>query len=170
VDPAAVSVTEIKATFNSGPEVGSAVAALRAAGIPESAIEVREGELPPVRQREGRYLWRLLVLIVLWSVLGGVIGVLTGLVLAATIGPEGTTGLVFQVVCWAIIGHLVFGMVAGYVVLADRSHPEMEPERPQVVVTVRVAPAELEGTHAALRAAGARRLTVTRGASPTYRR
>jgi hypothetical protein len=128
--------TEISATFASRAEAEAAVAVLAAAGIPQSAIEVREAELPPQRQREGRYLWRLLVIIVLWSVLGGVFGVLFGLVLAATIGPEGTTGLVFQAVCWGIVGHLTVGMLAGYVVLADRSQREMEPERPEIVVSV----------------------------------
>jgi hypothetical protein len=132
--------TEIMATFRSRAQAEAAVAALTAAGVPHDAVIVSEAPLPPTRRREGRYLCRLLVIIVLWSVLGGVFGVLFGLVLAATVGPEGTAGQLFQAVCWGIVGHLLIGMIAGYVVLADRSHPEMEPERPQVVLTVRVAP------------------------------
>jgi hypothetical protein len=131
-----------------------------AAGVPASAIDVKESPLPPAPQREGRYLWRLLVVIVLWSVLGGVFGVLFGLVLAATIGPEGTSGLLFQAVCWEIVGHLLAGMLAGYVVLADRSEREMEPERPEVLVTVTAPSGDIEQLRAILQSSGADRLEV----------
>jgi hypothetical protein len=161
---------EIIASFQSRADAEAALAALTAAGVPESAITVREAELPPVSQREGRYLWRLLVIIVLWSIAGGAIGAGFGVLLAATVGPSGTTGLIFQVVCWTITGHLVIGMIAGYVVLADRTHPEMEPERPEVVVTVRIPPADVGRVHGALRGAGARRVIVPGPAGATSRR
>jgi hypothetical protein len=152
--------TEIIAAFRSRAQADDALAALVAADVPASAVSVSEAPLPPTRQREGRYLWRLLVIIVAWSVAGGAIGAGFGALLASTIGPEGTTGLVFQVACWAIIGHLVIGMIAGYVVLADRSHPEMEPERPQVVVRVLVDQSYVGRVHAILREAGVGRVTV----------
>jgi hypothetical protein len=153
----------LTAAFASRGEAERAVAALRASGISPSAVELREAPLPPIPQREGRYLWRLLVIIVLWSVLGGVFGVLVGLVLWATIGPEGMNGLIFQAVCWGIVGHLVVGMIAGYVVLADRSEREMEPERPEVVVTVLVPEPQLPTAYATLRESGAKRVTVSGG-------
>jgi hypothetical protein len=79
----------------------------------------------------------VLAIIVLWSIVGGVLGAAAGWLLAATIGPEGTAGLIVQLVCWIIVGHLIGGMLAGYFVLADRSQEEMPPDRPVSVLTVR---------------------------------
>jgi hypothetical protein len=69
-----------------------------------------------------------------------------------TIGPEGTAGLIVQVVCWTIVGHLIGGMLAGYFVLADRSEEEMPPDRPVSVVSVRVEPGEGKRVRTLLRA------------------
>jgi hypothetical protein len=77
------------------------------------------------------------VIIVLWSVLGGIIGAPIGWLLAETIGPEGTSGLVVQLVSWIILGHLIAGMLAGYFVLADRTQAEMPPDRPVSILTIR---------------------------------
>jgi hypothetical protein len=64
-------------------------------------------------------------------------------------------------VCWAIVGHLVVGMLAGYVVLADRSHREMQPERPEVVVSVSVVAEDQSTVQGILRDAGAKRVGVS---------
>jgi hypothetical protein len=102
----------------------AAINALTDAGIPLRAIELT------TPGHEGRYLWRILISIVLWSVLGGAIGAIAGLVLAlAGIGPGGTTGAVVQVVSWTIAGHLLGGMWVGYALLADQTHGEMAPDR-----------------------------------------
>ena len=82
----------------------------------------------------------MLVTIVLWSIAGAVPGAAFGLLLAETIGPEGTAGLILQVVCWMIVGHLLAGMLAGYALLADRSAEEMPPDRPVSLLTVRGVP------------------------------
>ena len=108
--------------FADGDQANAAVEALIAAGIPAGAISVAGAG----SGHEGRFLGRIVILIILWSIPGGALGAATGLLLAfAGIGPEGTTGAVVQVVSWLIIGHLLAGMWAGYALLADRSHREM---------------------------------------------
>lgn len=127
----------IEATFRTAAEADAATAALVEAGVPPASIEARHSVLPEARGREGRFVWRVLVAIVLWSIAGAVPGAAFGWVLAQTIGPEGTAGLIVQVVCWMIVGHLLGGMLAGYALLADRSAEEMPPDRPVSVLTVR---------------------------------
>lgn len=125
----------LSARFSSQGIASEAVDDLVAAGIPAASIHLRERA---ARGNEGRFLGRIIVLIVLWSIPGGAVGAGLGLVLAVVgLGPGGTTGTVVQVVSWLIIGHLLAGMWAGYVLLADRSHREMAPDRsPEFVVSV----------------------------------
>lgn len=102
------------------------VEALLAAGVPRDAITVGRPAITP----HSRYLWRIVISIVLWSVLGGAIGAVVALVLAtAGIGPAGTTGAIVQIVTWVIAGHLLAGLWTGYALLADRTHREMAPDR-----------------------------------------
>jgi len=129
--------TEITASFAEASDAAAAVSALVEAGVSPSSIELQHGVLAEARGREGRFVWRVAVIIVLWSIVGGVLGAAVGWILAATIGPEGTAGLIVQLVCWIIVGHLIGGLLAGYFVLADRSQEEMPPDRPVSVVTVR---------------------------------
>lgn len=111
-----------------------AVNALLAAGFPADALSVSGVG----SGHEGRFLGRIVVLIVLWSIPGGALGAALGALLSlAGIGPQGTTGVVVQVVSWLIIGHLLAGMWAGYLLLADRSHREIAPGR-ETSVTVSV--------------------------------
>ena len=53
-----------------------------------------------------------------------------------TVGPPGTEGLIIQVVTWAIFAHLIIGMWAGYLLLADRTAEDLPavsaPEDPRV--------------------------------------
>ena len=129
--------TQLTAAFSNGLTADAAVQTLAAAGIPLSSIDLQHGVLSEARQREGRFLWRVLVAIVLWSIAGGVIGAGFGWLLAEIIGPEGTAGLMVQLVSWVIVGHLVGGMLAGYFLLADRTQREMPPDRPVSLLTVR---------------------------------
>lgn len=131
---------EIRASFSKRGHAEAAVAAVVEAGISPSSVELQHGVLPETRDREGRFIWRVLVAIVLWSIAGAVPGATFGWLLAETIGPEGTAGLVVQVVCWTIVGHLVAGMLAGYALLADRSAEEMPPDRPISLLSVRDVP------------------------------
>jgi hypothetical protein len=128
---------EIYASFATPAEAENARGALLAAGIPPDSIVLQHGVLPEPREREARFFWRVLVIIVLWSVAGAIPGAMFGWLLAETIGPEGTAGLIVQVVSWMIVGHLIGGMLAGYFVLADRSQREMPPDRPVSLLTVR---------------------------------
>jgi hypothetical protein len=128
---------EVQATFAAPGDAEKAAEALLDAGIEPARVTVQHAVLPEARGREGRFVWRVLVIIVFWSIVGAVPGALSGLLLALTIGPGGTAGLIVQLVCWIIVGHLIGGMLAGYFVLADRRQEEMPPDRS--VVTVRLA-------------------------------
>jgi hypothetical protein len=146
------SGTEITASFTEPADAEAAVSALVEAGFSRSSIDVEHGVLPEARGREGRFVWRVLVIIVLGSLAGAIPGAFFGLLLAVTTGPEGTAGLIVQVVCWTIVGHLIGGMLAGYFVLADRSQEEMPPDRPVSVVTVHgLEPSESERVRRLLR-------------------
>jgi hypothetical protein len=139
----------ITATFPDRPTANAAAHALAAAGIPRHAITLTEHAAPAA---ETRYLRRLVIIIVLWSILGGAVGALIGLALYAAIGPEGTAGLSFQLVCWALIGHLIVGMIAGYWVLADRTHRELSPGEPRTTLTVLCSETEAQRVHQILSA------------------
>jgi hypothetical protein len=143
---------ELRASFAHPAAAEAAATILAESGIPGSAIELRHNVLPEARQREARFVLRVLVAIVLWSIAGTVLGATFGWILAETIGPEGTAGLILQVVCWMIVGHLLAGMLAGYALLADRSAEEMPPDRPVSLVTVRDMPErDLRRVHRLLR-------------------
>lgn len=142
---------DVSAPFADAEGAVAAVEALVAAGIPREAVSVTLSAT-----QEGRLLWRLVISIVLWSILGGAVGAGAGLALArAGIGPSGTTGTLVQAVSWLIIGHLLAGMWAGYVLLADRSHREMASDREsRATVTVRCR--DRAESEAALRVLGER--------------
>jgi hypothetical protein len=128
---------EVRASFVEPSDAEAAFTALIEAGIARTSIDLRNGVLPEARQREGRFLSRVLLIIVLWSIAGALPGAAFGFLLAKTIGPAGTAGLIVQIVCWTIVGHLVGGMLAGYFVLADRTQREMTPDRPLTLLTDR---------------------------------
>jgi hypothetical protein len=154
---------EIRASFSSPAQADAAVAALIESGIPPSSIDFQHNVLPAARAREGKFVWRVLVLIVLWSIPGGVIGAGFGWLLAETMGPEGTAGLIVQLVSWIIVGHMIAGMLAGYFVLADRTQSEMPPDRPLSLLTIRgLTPRDTKRVQPLLRSHHPLDLSVTR--------
>ena len=104
--------------------------------MPRSSIDVEHDVVTEGRRREANFLWGIVVAIVLWSIAGAIPGAAFGWFLAETIGPEGMDILIMYIVCMIILGHLVAGMIAGYVLLADRTSQEMPPNRPLSRVTV----------------------------------
>ena len=142
----------VTAFFAEPADAEAAVAALVDAGVSRSSIELQHGVLGEAIGREARFVWRVLVVILVWSIAGAVPGAAFGWLLAVTIGPEGTAGVIVQLVCWIIVGHLIGGMLAGYFVLADRTQREMQPDRPVSVINVRVEPSEGKRVRRLLRA------------------
>lgn len=123
----------LTARFADPRQAQAAIDALLAAGFPAASVSITGPAL--AAGHEGRFLGRVVILIVLWSIPGGAIGAALGLLLAfAGIGPGGTTGTVVQVVSWLIIGHLLAGMWAGYVLLADRTLRELAPRREAAIM------------------------------------
>jgi hypothetical protein len=110
--------------------------------------------------RESRFMGRIVLVIVGCSIVGTAVGAAFGAVLAVTIGPPGVEGLIIQIVAWAIFAHLLIGMWAGYILLADRTGRDLKPVRaPPAVVRVECATIdESEMLAARLRSLGA--LTV----------
>jgi hypothetical protein len=70
-------------------------------------------------------MWWIVLMIVFWSCVGAVAGATLGAAIALTAGPPGTEALILQVVVWGIFFHLLAGMWAGYLLLADRTNPEV---------------------------------------------
>jgi len=143
----------VRASFAEPDQAEAAAAVLVEFGISRTAIELEQGILPEERSREGRFVRRVLIVILLWSIAGAVPGAAFGMLLAKTIGPEGTAGVVVQVICWTIVGHLIGGMLAGYALLADRRTEEMAPDRPVSILVVRdVAESDVRRVRRLLRA------------------
>lgn len=115
-------------------------AGLAADGFPAAEAALQVAPPRPVEEtaREGRAMWRIVVIIVLASIVGTAIGAALGVLLHVVVGPKGTSGLVIQVVSWAIFAHLLIGMWAGYLLLADRTEREIGRARP-VILTLRCA-------------------------------
>jgi len=70
---------------------------------------------------------RFAVIVAAWSIAGSAAGAAFGAVLSYTVGPHGTEGLILLVVTWALFAHLLIGLWAGYILLADRSSAEITP-------------------------------------------
>ena len=147
---------EVRAEFSTKGAANAAATALGDVGVSVDQLAIEDESYGAVPAREARYIVRLVIIIVVWSVIGGGIGAPIGVALALTVGPEGTTGLILQVVSWAIMGHLIVGMLAGYIVLADRTSREMEPTRARTSLTARVSSREeAEQMERILRSSGA---------------
>lgn len=159
----------LTATYGDGAHAQEAAEALRAAGFTPDNIDLRRAVAitQSTKRRRGpsSFLGRLTWIIVLWSIPGAIIGGALGLLLAwAGIGPGGTDGAVLQIIGWAIFGHLIAGMWAGFLLLSDRSQQEFNPERDanEMIVTVRCRTrAEIDIAGVVLRSRGARSLRQT---------
>lgn len=154
-------MTEVRATFQSQAEADTARERLMGSGLREEDISSVSGDMAMVAAsaREARTMGRIVVIIVLASVVGTVIGVLTGASLHVLVGPEGTSGLIIQVVSWAIFAHLLVGMLAGYLLLADRTEREIGRGRP-VTLVIQCANIDADTVRKALHGSGASDVVV----------
>jgi hypothetical protein len=120
----------VAGSFVDESAVRAAVGALRASGVRDDDVEVVAAPASSTRAAgEVRFVWRLVWIVVLWSLVGGVVGALSGAgVVWAGIGGGGTLAIVLQIIGWMIFGHLIAGMWAGYALLADRSKREFAPQ------------------------------------------
>ena len=106
---------------------------------------------------------RIVLAVIGWSVIGTAIGAALGAVLALTVGPSGTQGLIIQVVSWAIFAHLLIGCGAGYILLADRTESDLPAVRDATPVVLNLQCATIDETErltAGLRSLGASEIKV----------
>lgn len=68
---------------------------------------------------------KIVLFVALWSVFGTAFGAGMGVLIATIFGPDGRQGMVIQAVSWAIFAHLLGGMWAGYLLLADRTRRDL---------------------------------------------
>jgi hypothetical protein len=113
----------VVATFNDASVAQRAASELDAAGIPASRVRIAFPMSPVTRAgHTERVLWRLLLQVVWWSIVGGAIGLLVGLAFWHWgVGPSGLDGFWVQVATWMIFGHLLLGIWAGYLVLGNQA-------------------------------------------------
>src|SRR5207237_4756122 len=90
---------EVRASFAEPDQAKAAAAVLADSGIPRGAIELQHGTLAEARTREARFVWRVLVAILLWSIAGAAPGAAFGLLLARPIGPAENARLSAHAVC-----------------------------------------------------------------------
>lgn len=129
----------LTASFDSPSEAAAAREALAREGVPAEVAAMEGGG------REVRFMGRVVFWIVLWSIPGGLVGAALGAGLAAVISAT-TEGFIVQTVSWMIFGHLIAGMWAGYLLLADRTGPDLPALRLPVLLTVDCA--NIDGTEA----------------------
>jgi hypothetical protein len=111
--------------------------------------------------RENRFMTRVVLLVIAWSILGTAIGAALGIGIALLFGPSGTEGMIIQAVSWAIFAHLVAGMCAGYLLLAERGSGDLSAVRHSGPVTLRTNCATIDDAEelaARLRSLGATRV------------
>jgi hypothetical protein len=159
--------TRVVASLPDAASARRAETALLAAGVSPASIIVAGapagGAARSPAEREGHFLWRLVLIVVVWSVVGTLIGVVMGLALnAAGIGPEGGAGILIQIASWAVFAHLIAGMWAGYALLT-RSESRQAAALPggRVVISVQCSDAsETARVTSIMRAAGATAVTA----------
>lgn len=164
IQPAAT--VRVVASFPDAASARRAETALLAARISPESIVVAGAEPSAIAARpqaEERFIGRLVLIVVFWSMVGTLFGVVMGLIFnAAGIGPEGGAGIGIQVASWAIFAHLIAGMWAGYALLTRGESREPATHIPggRAVVSVHARSGE-EHVHIAdiLRAAGATALS-----------
>ena len=139
----------------------SAVPRLHSAGVSPAAITIAGAGAPAARSatpRESGYLWRLVLIVVFWSMVGAAIGVAMGLAFAAAgVPPGGLAGVGVHVAVWAIFAHLIVGMWAGYALLTrgESREPVTTLASGRVLVRVSCDAASTERVRETLRQGGA---------------
>jgi hypothetical protein len=129
----------VSGAFRDDIAARSALAAFQDAGFAPGVIAVHRELARDGTRGETSFLGRLVWIIVFWSIPGTIVGALAGWGIAVLAGIDDTTGIVLMVVAFAIFGHLIAGIWAGYVLLADRSEREFSApgERGRTVLEVR---------------------------------
>lgn len=159
-------MTEVRATFPTITDAQRAHERLAETGVlaEDMAMTTAAPSLIEETASEGRTMGRIVIVIALASVVGTGIGVALGALLHILIGPKGTSGLVIQVVSWAIFAHLLIGMWAGYFLLADRTEREIGRGRP-VILVIQCANIDADTVRATLRGFGATSVDVRESAA-----
>lgn len=107
--------------FRGTPRAQEGIAALHAAGVDPARISMAGTNHTEIRTEDtgdAPFLWRLVAIVALWSIVGTGVGVIMGVAFNASgIGPGGGTGIGIQIASWAIFAHLIAGMWAGYALL-----------------------------------------------------
>ena len=158
--PTSPSLT-IVAAYRDAFAANAAAARLYAAGVPATAVTLAGGApatSPSPAEREAGFMWRLVLIVVFWSMVGAAVGVVMGIVLAAAgVPPGGATGVGIQIAAWAIFAHLIAGMWAGYALLTrgESRQPVTTVRGGRVLVSVRCDATQATGIRATLREAGA---------------
>ena len=144
----------LHATFRSEADALAAREALLAAS-PGATVT------GPTLVTDSGFIVRFLIIVAIASIVGTALGAAIGLgFIAAGITPDTTESLVLQTVTWAIFWHLLIGMIAGYVLLADRSQNEWRPGKKAALTVTCADPESIRGLEDALRSAGAVSLDV----------
>jgi hypothetical protein len=157
----ALALVSVVAAFSDPLKGQGAVPELRAIGIDASAVTIAgagavvESSEPA---REAGFIWKLVLIIVAWSIVGTVIGAIIGVALAAAgVPPGGTFGVVLQMIAWGLFFHLMAGLWAGYALLTtgESRRPVARSRDGRVLVSVRCDADEAPAVAAAMRRAGA---------------
>jgi hypothetical protein len=153
---------QVIASFRDARHAAEARQALLSVGHPpeDAVLRGADTSAAATTAMEGRQMGRMVLIIALWSIIGTGAGVALGVVLHLTVGPSGTDGLIIQMVSWAVFAHLLIGMWAGYLLLADRSQRELA-VAPEATLVVRCDSDEATAIAAALRRLGARAVRLT---------
>ena len=154
--------SRVVGVFTDPAHARAAEDALVSAGVAREAIIIAGGDAPApaTNEREAGFLWRLVLVVVFWSIVGAVAGVGIGIVLvAAGVGPGGATGLAIQIAGWAIFAHLMAGMWAGYALLTSGESRRAAAD-PRTVVSVSGDAASCARHAEVLREAGATAVAV----------
>lgn len=153
----------VVASFEDAGAARAAIERLGGLGFAPDATELVGG--PPraavsVQNRDAPVLASVFWQIVLWGLVGAVIGGILGVAFVATgIGPDGAVGAGLQIAGWAMFAHIIASLWAGYFVLGTRSTRDLtwQPQRKgRVLLRVRCARSgEADRASEALRASGA---------------
>jgi hypothetical protein len=152
--------------FGDAASAQSAAEDLRRSGIDPRAISIAgAGAIAPSNepQREAGFIWRLVVIVVVWSIIGVAIGVVIGIALAAAgVPPGGAFGVLVQAIAWGLFFHIMVGLWAGYALLTsgESRRPVARVGDGRVIVSVRCDADRASVVRAQLASAGARTIAT----------